>query len=147
VRYRPDRVDRPVRVKYPSRRSRQISFPSTLSGRIRKLTYTDLLSGNCIAARNIAGFAIRQSILESKYAAFGNFTLRYLFCLFSFFKRQLGDAIPAKPIANWLMFRAELQIRLNGANLPLVGSSTMFSDGDGITNAAEHTVLTMTAEL
>jgi hypothetical protein len=69
--------------------------------------------------------------------------LHDIYCLFSFFKRQLGYAIPAKPIANWLMFRAELQIRLNGANLPLVGSSTMFSDG--ITNAAEHTVLTLTA--
>jgi hypothetical protein len=27
----------------------------------------------------------------------------------------------AKPIVNCLMFRAELQIRLNSANLPLVG--------------------------
>jgi hypothetical protein len=35
------------------------------------------LSGNCIAVWNIAGFAIRHSILESKYVAFGNFTLLF----------------------------------------------------------------------
>jgi hypothetical protein len=83
------------------------------------------LSGNCIAAWNIAGFAIRHSILESKYVAFGNFTLLFSilypsyidFCLFSLFKWQIGEAIPAKPIANCLMFRAELQIRLNGKTL------------------------------
>jgi hypothetical protein len=87
-------------------------------GTLIRFTSSAGLSGNCIAAWNIAGFAIRHSILESKYVAFGNFTLLfsilYRFLLILFIQRQFGEAIPAKPIANCLMFRAELQIRLNG---------------------------------
>jgi hypothetical protein len=64
---------------------------------------TSPLSRICNSARNISGFAIRKSIPESKYDPPDNLN-----------GGQPGEAIPSQAIANCLVFRAALQMPLNG---------------------------------